>query len=92
MTLPPLAVPQEQTNAVAYRKAHTGRLMVICRAEGEPAVANDFFQFDSVGTHPTGLLVTGIFQNNRTSHMLASKVRRASEAEIASRDSRANSI
>lgn len=86
MTLTSLAPPPEWTTAVAYRKAHTGKLMVICRAEGEPMVASDFFHFDSVGTHPSGLLVTGIFQNDRRDHMLAARVRQANAAEIAWRD------
>jgi hypothetical protein len=87
MTLSPIATLHEETNAVAYRRAHAGKLMIIRRAEGEPLVASDFFQFDSVGTHPSGLLVTGIFQNNLRSHMMASQVRAANEAEIAWRDS-----
>ncbi len=87
MTLPPIAVPREETNAAAYRRAHTGKLMIIRRAEGEPTVATDFFEFDSVGTHPSGLLVTGIFQNDRRSHMMASRVREANEVEIAWRNS-----
>jgi hypothetical protein len=85
MTLSPIE-PLAETNAVAYRRGHTGKLMIICRAEGEPMVASDFFEFDSVGTHPTGLLVTGLFENDRRSHMMASRVRTASEAEIAWRD------
>ena len=87
MTLSSIVALHEETNAVAYRRAHTGKLMIICRAEGEPMVASDFFQFDSVGTHPSGLLVTGIFQNDRRSHMMASRVRVANEVEIAWRDS-----
>jgi hypothetical protein len=61
--------------------------MIIRRAEGAPMVASDFFKFDSVGTHPSGLLVTGIFQNDQRSHIMASRVRAANEAEIAWRDS-----
>jgi hypothetical protein len=87
MALSPIATLHEETNAVAYRRAHIGKLMIIRRAEGEPMVASDFFQFDSVGTHPSGLLVTGIFQNDRRSHMMASRVRAANEVEIAWRDS-----
>jgi hypothetical protein len=87
MTLSPIATLHEETNAVAYRRAHTGKLMIIRRAEGEPLVASDFFQFDSVGTHPSGLLVTGIFQNDQRSHLMASRVRAANDVEIAWRDS-----
>ena len=86
MTFPPIATLHEETSAVAYRRAHIGKLMIIRRAEGEPMVASDFFQFDSVGTHPSGLLVTGIFQNDRRSHMMASRVRAANEVEIAWRN------
>jgi hypothetical protein len=45
-------------------------------------VASDFFKFDSVGTHPTGL-VTGIFEKDRRNHMMASRARAANEVEIA---------
>jgi len=87
MTLSPIAPPPEEMNAVAYRQAHAGKLMVICRKEGQELVAADFFQFDSVGTHPTGLLVTGIFHDDRRSHMMAANVRQANEAEISWRNS-----
>ena len=86
MTLSPIATLDEETNAITYRRTHIGKLMIIRRAEGEPMVASDFFQFDSVGTHPSGLLVTGLFQNDRRSHMMASRVRTANAAEIAWRD------
>ena len=87
MILSPIAPQDEEMNAVAYRRTHAGKLMIIRRAEGEPTVATDFFQFDSVGTHPSGLLVTGIFEKNRRSHMMASHVRAANEVEIAWRNS-----
>jgi hypothetical protein len=87
MTLSPITTLDEETNAIAYRKGHAGKLMIMRRAEDEPMVVSDFFQFDSVGTHPTGLLVTGIFQNDRRSHMMASRVRTANEVEIAWRES-----
>jgi hypothetical protein len=87
MTPSPIATLDAETNAVAYRRGHAGKLMIICRAEGEPMVTSDFFQFDSVGTHPTGLMVTGLFQDDRRSHMMASRVRTANKAEIAWRDS-----
>lgn len=56
--------------------------MVIQRAEGRSPAASDFFHLDSVGTHPTGLLVTGIFENDRRAHMMASAVRDADCTEI----------
>ena len=76
------AFPAEPITAVAYRRAHAGKLMVIQRAEGRSPSASDFFHLDSVGTHPTGLLVTGIFDNDRRAHMMASSVRDASCSEI----------
>lgn len=72
-----------QLDARAYRRAHAGKLMIIERAGGAEHSARDFFHIEDVGTHPTGLLVTGIFDNNRRGHMLATSVREANEAEIA---------
>jgi hypothetical protein len=83
----PAAPPAEEINAVAYRRAHTGKLMLISREEGREPDLADFFHFDSVGTHPTGLFVTGIFDDERRSHMRATLVRDATEAEIAWRNS-----
>jgi hypothetical protein len=77
---PPAA---ENINARAYLRAHTGKLMIIERSEGRERSAADFFHIEDVGTHPTGLLVTGIFDNNRRSHMMAASVRDANAAEIA---------
>ncbi len=82
------ATPSAALDATAYRRAHTGRLMIIQRAEGRALAASDFFQFDAVGTHPTGLFVTGLFENDRRSHMLASAVRDATPDEIAWHTSR----
>lgn len=73
----------EQTDARAYRRAHIGKLMVFKRSGAQEPAARDFFQLADVATHPSGLLVTGIFENDRRSHMMASAVRDASEAEIA---------
>ena len=53
----------------------------------EPS-ARDFFHLADVGSHPTGLIVTGIFENERRAHMMATAVRDASEAEIAGLHSR----
>jgi hypothetical protein len=72
-----------QLDARGYRRAHAGKLMIIERAGGTERSARDFFHIEDVGTHPTGLLVTGIFDNNRRGHMLATSVREANEAEIA---------
>lgn len=71
------------TAARAYERAHAGKLMIIQRKEGQAPAAADFFQFDGVGTHPTGLIVTGIFQDSHRAHMMANGVREANAAEIA---------
>ena len=81
----PVSLP-EKMNAVEYRRAHSGKLMRITREEGRGQDLADFFHFDSVGTHPTGLFVTGIFANGQRRHMNVSLVRDASEAEIAWRN------
>jgi hypothetical protein len=85
MTLPLAAPPAEKipSPARAYERAHAGKLMVIHRKEGTAPTAADFFQFDAVGTHPTGLIVTGIFQDSHRSHMMAAGVREANADEIA---------
>lgn len=87
MTLPINSTLPVETNAVSYRRAHVGKLMIVQRQEGKELVASDFFEFEGVGTHPTGLIVTGLFENARRSHMMASSVRAANEAEIAWRTS-----
>jgi len=81
MSLNPGA-PPEQITAAAYSRAHAGRLMVIRRVDGRTPVAADFFHLESVGTHPTGLFVTGVFENDRRGHMMSTSVRDASTAEI----------
>jgi len=83
MQLPPDVAFPPQIDAVTYRRTHAGKLMIISRAEGREPALSDFFHFESVGTHPTGLFVTGIFDDDRRGHMKASLVRNASEAEIA---------
>lgn len=60
--------------------------MVIEPKAGRELSANDFFRFQEVGTHPTGLLVTGVFDNARRHHMMASAVRDATADEIAWHD------
>ncbi|HEY0368089.1 MAG TPA: hypothetical protein VGC85_00700, partial [Chthoniobacterales bacterium] len=72
------------TPAAAYRRAHAGKLMIIEPKVNRPPVPSDFFHVDSVGSHPSGLLVTGIFAEGRIASMMASSVREANEAEIAS--------
>ncbi len=81
---PPVAA---EPTARDYNLAHNGKLMRITREEGRARDLADFFQFESAGTHPTGLFVTGIFADGRRSHMRAALVRDASSAEIAWRNS-----
>jgi len=75
-----------ETPARAYRRAHTGKLMVVEPKVGRELSAGDFFHLEDVGTHPTGLFVTGLFDNARRNHMMASNVRDATEDEIAWHD------
>ena len=69
--------------ARVYRRAHAGQLMIVEPKQGKELTVSDFFRFDDVGTHPTGLIVTGIFQDMRRAHMMATGVRTANAAEVA---------
>jgi len=80
------AALRSETPARAYHRAHAGKLMVVEPKEGRELSSGDFFRFDDVGTHPTGLFVTGIFDNARRNHMIASAVRDATLDEIAWHD------
>lgn len=60
--------------------------MVVEPRAGRDLSAGDFFHLHDVGTHPTGLFVTGIFDNDRRHHMAAAAVRDASPDEIAWHD------
>ncbi|MEY2501642.1 MAG: hypothetical protein QOI07_1976 [Verrucomicrobiota bacterium] len=75
-----------ETPARAYRRAHAGKLMVVEPRAGRELSSGDFFRLDDVGTHPTGLLVTGIFDDARRNHMMATAVRDATLDEIAWHD------
>ncbi len=78
-------VRRPPTPAALYQRAHEGKLMIMePKAAREPVTA-DFFHIESVGTHPTGLVVTGRFASGLSS-MMASSVREANAAEIASHD------
>jgi hypothetical protein len=78
-----LEIPSpEKTTARDYERAYAGKVMIIQRDDDAPLVTGDFFQLDGVGTHPTGLIVTGLFENGRRSHMMATAVRVANRAEI----------
>jgi hypothetical protein len=72
----------QQISARDYGHAFSGRVMVIDRKKDTPLATSDFFELDGVGTHPTGLIVTGLFENGRRSHMMASAVRVATRDEI----------
>jgi hypothetical protein len=80
-----LARPNE-TPARAYFRVHAGKLMVCEAREGRDLSATDFFRLEQVGTHPTGLLVTGIFDSGRRHHMIDSAVRDATADEVAWHD------
>jgi hypothetical protein len=75
-----------ESSARAYRRAHAGKLMVVEPKTGREISAGDFFHLEDVGTHPTGLYVTGLFDNARRDHMIASTVRDATLDEIAWHD------
>ena len=72
-----------ETSARAYHRAHAGKLMIVEPKTGRELCAGDFFLFEDVGTHTTGLYVTGLFENSRRNHMMALAVRDATPAEIA---------
>jgi hypothetical protein len=82
----------EILDAGQYRRAHRGKLMTIRREEGRKLSSDDFFYFDDVGTHPTGLMVTGIFANKIRRHMQATIVRDTTLAEIAQHQSLAPTL
>jgi hypothetical protein len=75
-----------ETPARAYSRAHAGKLMVVEPKAGRELSAGDFFRLEDVGTHPTGLFVTGVFANARRHHMRTAAVRDASPDEIAWHD------
>ena len=83
----PIALVAEVNPARAFRRAHADKLMVFERSGATTPAPGDFFHLEDVGTHPTGLFVTGIFQDKRRAHMPASAVRDASAAEIAAQQS-----
>jgi hypothetical protein len=77
----------ENLDARGYRHSHAGKLMVVHHNGKRPCDALDFFLFESAGTHPSGVFVTGIFDDSQRRHMLASAVREATAAEIETRRS-----
>jgi hypothetical protein len=84
MMTSPSAATRTLTPAQTYSRAHAGKLMVVQPTTDRLPVGADFFHLESVGTHPTGLFVTGKFAGGRSENMRASAVREASEEEIAS--------
>lgn len=59
--------------------------MVLQKADAQAAPRNeDFFLVESVGSHPTGLVITGVFEHNRRQCLRLADMRRATESEIAS--------
>jgi len=84
MMTTPQAATGTLTPAQTYRRAHAGKLMVVQPTTDRQPVRADFFHLESVGTHPTGLFVTGKFDSGRLVSMRASTVREANEEEIAS--------
>ncbi len=77
----------ETRTAKDYYRDHRDRVMVICGKEGQAVEERDFFVVESVGTISGGLLITGIFDQNRRERMRSDKVRLATEQEIALRPS-----
>jgi hypothetical protein len=72
------------TPAQIYCRAHAGKLMVVEPTADRLRVARDFFHLESVGSHPSGLFVTGKFAGGRIESLRVSAVRDANEEEIAS--------
>ena len=60
--------------------------MVVEPRAGRELSSSDFFHLEEVSTHPTGLFVTGVFDNARRNHMMTSSVRDATQDEIAWHD------
>jgi hypothetical protein len=80
--IPLPAASAEKITARDYERAYAGKVMIIQRNDGTPLLTSDFFELEAVGTHPTGLIVTGLFEDGRRSHMMATAVRAANRAEI----------
>lgn len=81
-----VVAPSAETPARAYHRTHAGKLMVVEPKAGRELSSSDFFRLEQVSTHPTGLFVTGIFDDARRNHMMASNVRDATLDEIAWHD------
>ena len=75
--------PSETATAKEYMLEHRGKVMVLQKAEGIVPQSTDFFTVESVGTHPSGLIITAVFEHNRRQRLRPAEVRRATELEIA---------
>jgi hypothetical protein len=73
----------ETATAKEYMTEHRGKIMVLQRAEGMVPQSTDFFTVESVGTHPSGLIITAVFEHNRRQRLRPAEVREATESEIA---------
>lgn len=62
---------------------HRGKLMVLQKAEGVLPQSSDFFTVESVGTHPSGLIVCAVFEHNRRQRLRPAEIRCATDVEIA---------
>ena len=81
---PEIESPETRT-AQDYYRDHRGKVMVVRGKEGQGLEDRDFFLVESVGTLPTGLLVTGLFDHNRRERLRSHSVRLATQGEIAAR-------
>ncbi len=84
MNLTPPIDPPDTATAKQYMTEHRGKIMVLQKAEGVAPLSTDFFTVESVGTHPSGLIVTAVFEHNRRQRLRPAEIRRATESEIAS--------
>jgi hypothetical protein len=75
------------TTAREYLAEHRGKVMVLNKTEGQPLRSEDFFLVESVGSHPTGLVITGIFKHSRRQRLRVKQFRLATELEVASNNS-----
>jgi hypothetical protein len=82
---PPDEVP-EPPNAKGYMLEHRGKVMVLQRAEGVAPQSTDFCTVESVGSHPSGLVITALFAHSRRQRLRPAEIRRATESEIASQN------
>jgi hypothetical protein len=79
--------PGNETPAIGtakeYMAEHRGKIMVLQKAEGVAPLSTDFFTVESVGTHPSGLIVTAVFEHHRRQRLRPAEIRVATDLEIA---------